>query len=344
MNQEKIGKFIQEKRKEKNLTQMELASKLGVSNRSVSKWENGVCLPDYSLFSDLCSILDISINELLSGEKIENDHYQKKMEENIVNVIDYNNKKRNKKIKRILIFIIVIVLIIFLYKLFVIHYYYNLEDKYDYPNHFPNNKNISIMNVEKNELANKEFENIELYIPEEFELITDKAKSRAVTDNCDSYFLNLNEDNYESAIIVCSEANLVNLDKYDIRGSLLPYLDISSILEKYNIKSITDLVRYYEKNYYTSFNIFSNLNDVKMNFIARRFVNTFIPEYDEFYYLSNLDGFYLSLNDYYYARLLVFSVFEDENEYSYSVYFLNNNVDVLNDEIVKTVLGSIKLK
>ncbi|MBR1385668.1 MAG: helix-turn-helix transcriptional regulator [Bacilli bacterium] len=344
MNQKKIGKFIQEKRKEKKLTQMELASKLGVSNRSVSKWENGVCLPDYSLFSDLCSILDISINELLSGEKVENDFYQKKMEENIVNVIDYNNKKRNKKIKRVLIIIFIILLIISFYKLFVIHYYYNLEDKYDYQNYFPNNKNISIMNVEENELANKEFENIKLYIPEKYELITDKAKSRAVTDNCDSYFLNLNGDNYESAIIVCSEANLINLDKYDIRDSLFPYLNVSSILEKYNINSITDLVRYYEKNYNVSFNIFSNLNDVKMNYIARRYANTFLPNYDKFYYLNNLDGFYLSLDDYYYAKLLVFSVFENKNEYCYSVYFLNNNVDVLNDEIVKSIISSIKLK
>ena len=70
MDQEKVGKFIAEQRKKQKLTQEELASKLGVSNRSISNWENGKNMPDLSLFKPLCEILDISINELLSGEKI----------------------------------------------------------------------------------------------------------------------------------------------------------------------------------------------------------------------------------------------------------------------------------
>ena len=80
MNQQKVGKFIQERRKEKGLTQLELAEKLGVSNRTISKWETGRSLPDYSMFNDLCSELDISINELLSGEKLTKENYQKKLE------------------------------------------------------------------------------------------------------------------------------------------------------------------------------------------------------------------------------------------------------------------------
>ena len=98
MNQEKIGKFIQERRKLKKLTQVELAEKLGVSNRTISKWENGNCMPDYSIFNALCKELDISINELLSGEKLNEDNYQNKLEENFVKTIDYNNKKQNKKV------------------------------------------------------------------------------------------------------------------------------------------------------------------------------------------------------------------------------------------------------
>ena len=88
MEQEKIGKFIQEKRKEKNLKQSDLAEKLGVSNRAVSKWENGLNMPDLSLFKPLCEILDISINELMSGEEIKEKDYQKKLEENIINVTE----------------------------------------------------------------------------------------------------------------------------------------------------------------------------------------------------------------------------------------------------------------
>jgi len=95
MNQEKIGKFIAKKRKDKQLTQNELAEKLGVTDRSISNWENGKNMPDLSLFKPLCDILEISINELLSGEKIDNKDYANKFEENILNTIDYVDKKNN---------------------------------------------------------------------------------------------------------------------------------------------------------------------------------------------------------------------------------------------------------
>ena len=93
MNQEKIGKFIADCRKSKKLTQLELAEKLGVSDKSVSKWETGKCMPDLSLFKPLCNELNITINELLSGEKVEKKDYQNKLEENIVNIVDYKDKK-----------------------------------------------------------------------------------------------------------------------------------------------------------------------------------------------------------------------------------------------------------
>ena len=93
MNQEKIGKFIQEKRKEKNLTQSDIAEKLGVSNRAVSKWENGINMPDLSLFKPLCEILDISINELMSAEDIDEERYRDELEENMVKLANINKKK-----------------------------------------------------------------------------------------------------------------------------------------------------------------------------------------------------------------------------------------------------------
>lgn len=99
MNQEIIGKFISERRKAKKLTQQELAEKIGVSDRTIGNWENGRNMPDLFLFKPLCEILDITINELLSGKKLNKDEYQEKFEENIVNTIDYTNKKINKKNK-----------------------------------------------------------------------------------------------------------------------------------------------------------------------------------------------------------------------------------------------------
>ena len=69
MNQEKIGKFIADLRKSKAITQTELAKRIGVSNKTVSKWECGNSIPDYGVFENLCKEFDISINELLNGEK-----------------------------------------------------------------------------------------------------------------------------------------------------------------------------------------------------------------------------------------------------------------------------------
>ena len=96
MNQEKIGSFIAKCRKDKKMTQSELAEKLGVTDKSIGNWENGRNMPDLSLFKPLCDELGITINDLLSGEKISKDKYQEKFEENIVNTIDYSARRINK--------------------------------------------------------------------------------------------------------------------------------------------------------------------------------------------------------------------------------------------------------
>ncbi len=112
MDQIKIGRFIADCRKSKKLTQVQFAEKLGVTDRSVSKWENGRCLPDLSLFEPLCKELDITINELLSGERIDKEHYQEKLEENIIDTIDYTRKRVYKKDKVISIMLLLFGLII----------------------------------------------------------------------------------------------------------------------------------------------------------------------------------------------------------------------------------------
>ncbi|MBR5794629.1 MAG: helix-turn-helix transcriptional regulator [Erysipelotrichaceae bacterium] len=80
MNQINIGKFIAQCRKEKGITQEQLASMLNTTNKSVSKWENGNCLPDSSLYEPLCKILNISINELFAGERLVDDSNNNLME------------------------------------------------------------------------------------------------------------------------------------------------------------------------------------------------------------------------------------------------------------------------
>ncbi|MBR2223797.1 MAG: helix-turn-helix transcriptional regulator [Christensenellaceae bacterium] len=92
----KIGKYIAGKRKELALTQKQLAEKLGMSDKSVSKWERGVCLPDVSVYAELCDILGISINEFLAGEDIPKENMIRKSEENIIGVTKDSKKKQNR--------------------------------------------------------------------------------------------------------------------------------------------------------------------------------------------------------------------------------------------------------
>ncbi len=98
MNQEKIGKFIAERRKEKNLTQEQLAEKLGVSSKSISRWENAKTMPDISLFEPLCNELDISFNELLTGEKLNNNNSEFLSKEALIGYERYIKRKSKIKI------------------------------------------------------------------------------------------------------------------------------------------------------------------------------------------------------------------------------------------------------
>ena len=95
MTEKSIGEFIQELRKEKGLTQRELASQIGISDKTISKWENGNSVPDTSMLLSLCKALDISVNELLSGNKLPPEQYSMKAEENIMDLL--KDKEQNSK-------------------------------------------------------------------------------------------------------------------------------------------------------------------------------------------------------------------------------------------------------
>jgi len=89
MNQLEIGRFIAECRKNKNMTQNQLAEMLSTTNKSVSKWENGICLPDASLYEPLCDILGITINELFAGHRINCEDYPKTADANLMRMLKY---------------------------------------------------------------------------------------------------------------------------------------------------------------------------------------------------------------------------------------------------------------
>ena len=99
MNQEKIGKFIAELRKQKKLTQEQLAEKLGITKNAVSKWERGLGLMDLSLLKPLSEILNVSVTEILNGEKFDKEEINSKSEELLIDTLDYSTNVI-KKVKK----------------------------------------------------------------------------------------------------------------------------------------------------------------------------------------------------------------------------------------------------
>lgn len=106
----KIGKYIAGKRKGLGMTQKQVAEKLGMSDKSVSKWERGICLPDVSVYMELCDILGITINEFLAGEDISEDNIIKKSEDNLIQVTK-DSKHRQKNLKSIIVVLIIVTLV-----------------------------------------------------------------------------------------------------------------------------------------------------------------------------------------------------------------------------------------
>ena len=118
MDQVKIGKFIADCRKKTNLTQMQLAEKLNITDRAISKWETGKSLPDSSIMLELCDILGISINDLLCGEIVTMDNYNKELENNLLEIIK-QKEQADKRLLSIEVFIGITAIIVLFALIFV---------------------------------------------------------------------------------------------------------------------------------------------------------------------------------------------------------------------------------
>lgn len=99
MDQIKIGKFIAERRKSQSLTQIQLAEALGVTDRAVSKWETGKCLPDSAIMLELCEMLDITVTELLKGEKVKVEDLNKELEKDLIQMVKQKEEADRRLLK-----------------------------------------------------------------------------------------------------------------------------------------------------------------------------------------------------------------------------------------------------
>lgn len=297
MNQEKIGKFIKDRRKEKNITQQELAKKLGVTDKAISKWENGRCLMDISFLKELSEILDVSILELLSGEKIEAEDYEKETITIVHDAIEYADEKIKKnKIKWILIIFICFVLFIFssftIYKIILLGIYKApISENY---NNLINGLTLdNEIKIYKRTISDNEY-----YIDDDIKFRNDFSLYEKVFDS--------DTGDYKTVSFTKSNSNGEKVASFTY-GTVFQLVDafyndvtifgdgeekeIFTINDKFNsadrkyfllkndINDDVDLLKYIKDNYYIKSNTFTSKREIQENYAFNAFVDIVMPAF-----------------------------------------------------------------
>lgn len=359
MNQEKIGRFIAELRKEKNLTQEELANKLGITKNAVSKWERGLCLMDASLFKPVCKILGISIVELLNGEKISQEEIKSKTDDTIKNTIDYsNNKIKKNRIKNIIYTILIIVIfcigLFFGYKLMLLNKYtFKKPDNVD--EILKGLKNQKEIKIYKRTIPEKDY--LELNY---FKIRNDFEDYKRVENEPNSpikyYIYEKNEDGKKYSInfgmengdidhlqyidlFATKEATFYGAD-YSISSDKFNSADKKYFLLKNDINNDIDFYKYIAKHYYQENNIFMSKREMMENYSFNTFVSVAIPRVDEFTIIKgDYQGYILKLlkDD---EQTTQVTLIRDGKIYG----FLTNDSRFKDDKYLIDLVGTIEIK
>jgi len=298
MDQNKIGKFISELRKEKDLTQEQLANKIGITKNAVSKWERGISMMDVSLLKTVCDILDISIVELLNGERINQDDIKSKTDDTIKNTIKYSNEKI---IKNRLISIVCTIFIIFLL-CFGTFFCYKLNLLKKYSSKKPDNAN-EIVNGLRN---TKEIKIYKRTLSEDEYLVLDNFKLKNEFDGYEFIQQNINSfknyyqlekvENGNKFYIIFGphdgENNIQMIDIFSEDVSIFgdekeTHVKFNSADRKYfllknDINNDIDFYKYVADNYYKENNIFMDKRTMMENYAFNIFASTAVPTVNEF--------------------------------------------------------------
>lgn len=209
MNQIKIGKFILESRKSKEITQEQLAEKLGVSKNAVSKWERGLNLPDASIMQELCYILEISLNELFAGEHLKEKEIKKQSEKNLLEILKFSDDK-NKKNKFLILITSALFIIAFatLGKVLLVKWGYILDSNLKYSQIYV----TEYSNIKGNVDVNK-FGKINI----DFDIGANKY-GYAVFKNPNKAFNRLKKDYSKGIELIRKEFNLLPLNNFTYKN------------------------------------------------------------------------------------------------------------------------------
>lgn len=354
MNQEKIGKFIRELRKEKGITQQELAKKLGVTNKAISKWENGRCLMDISSLKPLSELLDISVLELLSGEKIEKQDMPKSSITVVEKTLHYADKKikKNKISWALIIFfsIIAVVLSTFtIYKLSLLAKYSSEPiDNYEEVK-----KGISLdkeLKIYKKTIPDNEYlVEKDLKIKNEFsayqrEIITETPKLVVFT-KYDSKGKKISEFIYSimpQFIDIFSEEQVAFMGEVDGKDGIekveknFNSADRKYFLLRNDINDDLDFLKYIKKNYYSKSNIFMSRREILENYALNTFVKIVLPKVNSTTIISgDYRGYMYSLKNY-----KEVSIIRNGKNYSFSF----QGKELANDDYIKEFLSTLEIK
>ena len=329
MNQKKIGKFIAELRKEKDLTQEELASKVGITKNAVSKWERGLSLMDVSLMQPVCDILGISIVELLNGEKIKQEDIKSKSESTLKDTITYSKKKIKKsKIKSIMFTTIAIALLLVVV---FFGYKFYLLNKYTYPKPdnvkeiveglknpkevkilkktIPDNDYLTIENFRiRNDLKDYKFE--ENIHPKDGPVRIYTYRKELGNDKKSTIQFSIEDEGMDLVSAYSSQ-----LDFYgdgDINAEAFNKADRKFFLLKNDINNEIDFLKYVADNYYKENNIFMDKRTMMENYAFNLFVDIAVPHFKD---LTLIKGDYTGF---------ISCVGKNEDGYAYEVSILRD--------------------
>ena len=354
MDQQKIGKFIAELRKEKNLTQEELANKLGITKNAVSKWERGLSMMDVSLLNPVCDILGISIVELLNGEKIKQDELIIKTDDTIKNTIEYSNKQiKSSRIRSIILTLLIIVImcvgVFFGYKLVLLNKY-TLKKPDNVEEIVKGLKNQKEIKIYKRTLSNDEYfeiENLKIRNDfKDFELsntvgenmairtytykISNSGISISVGD--DSLALN-NAFGAEEVTFFGDENSKIDPDAFNSA-------DRKFFLLKNDINNEIDFYKYVAENYYKNNNIFMDKRTMMENYAFNLFTSISVPKVDEFIIIKgDYQGYIFKIikDD---VQITQITLLRDGKSYG----FLTNDQRFKDENYLIDLIGTIEIR
>jgi len=327
----KIGKIISEARKRKGFTQKELANKLHISDKAISKWERGIGSPDISFIIPLSQILDISLYELLSGEKEE-------VEETIKNTLRYSSKeikRKNKQHKQktfIITTIIVLLFFVFGYKVFnLIFYNTNGINKEEYLNLIEGYQVKDVEEINTNRLDDS------LYISYKGVKIKNLFDGfECSEENGFIRYYNKEENKYLS--FGTTERYVDYLDKEkDVFGiNSVAFDSIAKTNMLSSIETDLELFKYFYENRNKSVNIFSSINEIKNNYYIKYISYIMLPSIEYITELrGDLDGYILNLNEDFNKNLKEVNIIHNNKRYAMLMVGFDNK-EVL--EILSTLI------